>query len=118
MQRYYQKNKARVLETVAEYRRNNPDKVRDSKLRGTFGISLADYNRMLREQNDVCAICRCKETMVWRGKIRALAVDHDHVTGAVRRLLCRRCNSILGFVNDSSLLLRTAADYLEKHRAQ
>jgi dihydroorotase-like cyclic amidohydrolase len=50
------------------------------------------------------------------GKIRALAVDHDHKTGKVRALLCRNCNTGLGNFQDSPELLKTAIQYLEEEK--
>jgi hypothetical protein len=42
-------------------------------------------------------------------------VDHDHATGAIRGLLCRRCNDVLGKVDDDREILRRAMTYLKKH---
>ncbi len=73
-----------------------------------FGLTGADFNRMLAEQGGVCAICRnvCKT-----GK--RLAVDHDHATGRVRGLLCANCNTGLGKFGDSLLTLEAACAYLK-----
>jgi hypothetical protein len=77
-------------------------------LKRNFGITADDYDVMLKQQENVCAIC--KEVSV---ADRRLAVDHDHGTGEVRGLLCTRCNLVLGKVNDDPALLRRAAEYLE-----
>ena len=68
-----------------------------------------EYERFLSEQDGVCAICLkpCQTG-------QRLSVDHDHVTGAVRGLLCRRCNSGLGHFQDSLDLLKKALMYLER----
>jgi hypothetical protein len=50
---------------------------------------------------------------VIRGIHLTLAVDHDHKTGKVRGLLCHKCNKSIGGLQDSVVLLRKAADYLE-----
>jgi hypothetical protein len=84
--------------------KNNPDKAKDSHLK-KYGITLADYNAMLAQQNRACAICP-------RQSSRTLAVDHCHVTGRVRRLLCNRCNVGLGNFDDDPVLVLSAAAYL------
>lgn len=46
--------------------------------------------------------------------ILQLAVDHNHKTGKVRGLLCRRCNQALGKLEDDPALFEAAATYLRK----
>lgn len=67
-----------------------------------YGITLDDYERMLEWQRGCCAIC---------GEEKELVVDHDHVTGEVRGLLCRGCNFQLGFVEQPGWLAK-ALSYL------
>jgi len=76
---------------------------------------MPDYEQMLASQGRKCAICDQPELTVIRGKTITLAVDHDHATGAVRALLCRRCNHMIGMACDDPALLRAAATYLEAH---
>lgn len=95
-------------ERSKQYRKSNPDKFKDSKLKSTYGISLKDYNRMLEEQKGVCAICYKPQVD------KALAVDHCHKSGKVRGLLCSLCNTSLGKMGDSPDRLRRAAAYLEE----
>ena len=54
-----------------------------------------------------------RKTVEWCGKPRALNVDHCHITGVVRGLLCNFCNHALGAFDDDPARLRLAADYLE-----
>lgn len=81
------------------------------------GVDADRYQEMLKAQGGVCAICGCPERAPDKasGKIRDLAIDHDHTTGAVRALLCSNCNRGLGLFNDSIELLAKAADYLKRH---
>jgi len=65
---------------------------------------------MSDDQEGLCAICRGPS-----GR-RALGVDHDHTTGAVRGLLCSTCNSGLGGFRDNAALLIEAIVYLNQHR--
>lgn len=62
-----------------------------------YGISLEQYDQMLREQGGVCAVCdQPEKTMVWGKSISHLVVDHDHQTGEIRGLLCCACNLRVG----------------------
>lgn len=94
-------------ERTRRNRQNNPKAVLDSWLKSTYGIDLDTYERMLKEQDGKCAICKKEEI----GK-RRLSVDHDHVTQAVRGLLCSKCNFLLGQAGDSIEILLAAIEYL------
>jgi hypothetical protein len=82
-----------------------------------YGVDSARYQEMLHEQGGVCAICgqREKITAYASGKTKDLAVDHDHVTGAVRALLCLACNTAIGLFNEDPALLDKAKSYLICH---
>lgn len=73
-----------------------------------YGINESEYNNLLKKQNSVCAICLKEEF----GKITKLSIDHDHETGKVRGLLCRRCNTGIGMFMDNPYLLEKAVKYL------
>jgi len=75
-------------------------------------MSEADFQAMLLAQGGTCAICSASD---W-GK-RGPMVDHDHLTGRVRGILCGRCNTALGMLKDSAGLLRSAIWYLGKDKA-
>lgn len=68
---------------------------------------------MAEAQNNQCAIC---EIDVLNTEGRRFAVDHDHITGKVRGLLCSKCNMGLGKFNDSPELIDAAIEYLEASR--
>lgn len=76
----------------------------------TYGITHAKFLAMLEAQNGVCAICGNGNDGT-----RQLGVDHDHETGAVRELLCNRCNPMLGYARDSIPVLQAAIAYLKRH---
>lgn len=82
---------------------------RERHLVRKYGVTLADYARMLKEQGGGCAICGLPESDAYKG---SLHVDHCHATGAVRGLLCRGCNHILGHLKDDPELLRSSIQYL------
>lgn len=96
---------------------NNLPHRRELSRRLNYGLEFGEYDRMHAEQNGLCAICHNPETTKHRsGKVRTLFVDHDHSSGAVRSLLCMRCNIGLGQFYDDTSLMRSAIDYLDKHR--
>jgi len=78
------------------------------------GVDATRYQEMLREQGGVCAICAQPERAPDKasGKTKDLAIDHDHVTGAIRALLCSNCNRGLGLFNDDDALLAKAQAYV------
>jgi len=84
-------------------------------LKRNYGMTLAEYSEKHLAQNGVCAICGKPETDMSHGKVKPLAVDHDHTTGAIRDLLCHACNSVLGQANDNRDVLLAAVKYLDKH---
>lgn len=90
---------------------------REFDLIRNFGIDQAAYDKILADQNGACKLCHRVETGTRNGKVKALAVDHDHETGHVRGLLCEHCNTGLGKLRDDPETLRRAADYIERHRA-
>lgn len=90
----------------------NKDIYRNSRYKNAYGISLEEYNKRLKIQKGVCAVCN---TVCSTG--RALAVDHNHTTGEVRGLLCSTCNRGLGYFKDDINLLQNAIGYLEKKYA-
>lgn len=110
MIKWRKKNRNKYNENMRDWRKNNREEVKDHDLMRTYGIGLEEYNKMLTEQNNVCAICK-KQQM---GK-RPLAVDHCHKTGKVRSLLCYGCNRKLHVLENADALNACVA-YLEKHR--
>lgn len=95
------------------YWQRNAKKLRERSLRSAYGIGIDDYDRMLSEQREVCAICGNPETAMHRSSIvRRLCVDHCHKTGHVRGLLCAKCNRAIGLFADDPNILHRAIDYL------
>lgn len=91
-------------------KKSDPDKARQYNLKRLYGITPEQYDDMLAAQNGCCAICDRHETEF---PVR-LAVDHDHISGEIRGLLCRYCNHrVVGRHRDSALL-RKVADYVER----
>lgn len=78
-----------------------------------YGLTEADWDGLIKRQRGLCAICRTGKP---GGRGERWHIDHDHVTGQVRGLLCHRCNMGIGFFLDDPDVIRAAARYVAKHR--
>lgn len=123
-------NKEKLDAAKREWERKNPELValqrvrgrlkrmnarRDTQLRRNYGVTLEAYNEILEIQGGVCAICRTHDPTERSDR---LFVDHDHESGAVRALLCHRCNAGLGYFKDDVELMRKAMAYLVFFQSQ
>jgi len=114
--------KACCSERALQWYRDNPERVsanrRKANLAKYYGLTVADYNALLRQQGGVCAVCGKDEPNAHgrTGKQFRLSVDHCHATGAVRGLLCQKCNRAIGLLGDDPVLMRKAISYLLRHR--
>ena|ERR1035437_6851970 len=112
-------NKKRAAATKHLYNKTHKDQNRNGNLVRDYGLTLEDYNARLLEQHGVCFICHRPETRSNPyGGIQPLVVDHDHLTGENRQLLCHRCNAALGMADDNSDRLRALAEYVDAHRSK
>ena len=83
--------------------------LRDARLKKTYNLTSEEFNLLMIEQESKCAICGSTSTNVKKAK--HLFVDHSHATGKVRGLLCIKCNTKLGVLDDSSFMV-PATKYL------
>lgn len=70
-------------------------------------MTAEEYDSLFEQQNGVCAICFQPET-----HFKFLAVDHNHITGEIRGLLCHSCNLSLGGFGDDPVTVLRAYHYL------
>ena len=84
----------------------------NTKLKARFGITVEQFEAKLKEQDGKCLICGATQSVLGH----KLAVDHNHTTGKIRGILCKSCNIGIGNLKDSPILLRQAADYLERYK--
>jgi hypothetical protein len=77
--------------------------VKGYHLKWAYGLTLADFDAMLTEQEGRCAICK---------KEKRLVVDHCHETGAVRKLLCHHCNIAIGICEANPDWPQALIDYM------
>lgn len=113
--KFYKTPRGRVCVTCQKGGRRNSTK--HARLMETFGISMDEWQALLRAQNGTCAICHGKRPMY--------DVDHDHgleragvpIRDTIRGLLCKRCNRrLLPAAQDTPAVLISAVSYLEHGR--
>lgn len=98
---------------------NSPDRRvanRAQLLRSRYGLTAEQHDAMLAEQRGLCFICGNPPDPNGVKAASRLHVDHDHVTGKVRSLICNHCNRGVGAFRDDPELMRVAALYILKHR--
>lgn len=101
---HYARHKDRLREEARErYHKNFW-----GHLKRAYGITKAQYERMVKKQKGRCAVCGDRPK-------RRLHVDHDHETGEIRGLLCSGCNGGLGLFKDSIPNLQAAIQYLSEN---
>lgn len=113
---YYFKNAERLRKKAKKWRKNNKEAKKNSELQNKYGISVEQFNVMLVEQNGVCAICEQVEQSIdpRTNTVRTLAVDHCHVTGRIRGLLCSHCNRAVGLLKENIKVMKSMISYLER----
>src|SRR4051794_27622457 len=128
LQRYRQNPQA-TIDRANEWRRSDPERFaecqrkyrargdrkvasRAGHLKRKFRLTLDQYDQSLASQGGGCAICGDTP----EGGT-SLHIDHDHDTGAVRGLLCVRCNNALGQLKEDAQLVRAAAAYIDGNDA-
>jgi hypothetical protein len=103
--KYWQKNREKLLQQARLRRQTKGD---PQRIKREYGLSKEEFDKMIHDQNNRCAICG-------NTSIRRLDVDHDHVTGKVRGLLCGRCNKGIGLFDDNKELFGKVILYLTEH---
>lgn len=97
--------------SLRHYRNGGSYKQWARKLRQNFNLTPEQYQQMVQDQDGLCNICKIHLSSLRR----RLDVDHNHVTGKIRGLLCDSCNKALGLLKDSSTSLLNALEYLERN---
>lgn len=96
---------------TANKKYDTKDNAKNRKLKLSFGITLDDYNNLLKKQDYKCAICKTTEPL-GKGNFH---IDHCHKSEKIRGLLCHHCNVGLGHFKDNIDLLNIAIKYLGEH---
>lgn len=107
--KYREQAKATRLKNLFHYQCKNREA--SWKRAGIIGMTYAIYEKMLEEQNHRCAVCQTHQSMLGKN----LGVDHDHLSGKPRGLLCDACNRAIGYLKESRVLFQSAIEYLDHY---
>ena len=94
------------------WKEDKPKWQQEKRLR-TYGLTEEGYQKLLKDQDYRCAICRDDDP---KHKTGQWQVDHDHRTGLIRGLLCSPCNLSLGGFRDNPDIVQSAFNYLKRSR--
>jgi len=108
--KYRSTHLAAEIERKAQYRRLHPEVVRAQYFKHKYGITAEQKQAMFDGQRGLCA--SCGDPLIPGQQTH---VDHDHATGQIRGLLCRRCNAAEGFLLGSALRAEKLAAYLKRN---
>ena len=126
--RYRAKNSEKLKLSGIAYSREHKDernvyrkewrkkKGKEEKLLYQYGLTLFDYNAILKKQKNKCGLCKSDFDFKVSNKLNYPCVDHDHENNKVRGIVCRRCNSGLGGFKDSPSLVKKAFKWLNTAR--
>lgn len=83
-------------------------RVKFDSIKRNYNITHDEFINMYNSQNGKCKICNKKFE-----RKRTTYIDHNHITGKARGLLCPKCNLLLGTCNDNVEVLQSAIFYLK-----
>lgn len=106
---YYAANKEHFCSMARRWKEQNAERVADCLYLRLYGITKARRDAMIAEQQGRCALCDQKP-------LSTLHIDHDHQTGRVRRMLCRRCNHLLGTIEKNRNLVDRMFTYIREYK--
>lgn len=108
---YRAKNPDKVRAANKKWVENNPEKAsrhwKKTAVKKRFGLTVEEYDALLQAQGGACYIC---------GEVKPkMDLDHNHVTGALRKFLCSPCNLLVGNIEKNQAKLQAVFGYLEEH---
>lgn len=109
VKRWQEANRDRYRDAQRSYKEANKERIqrsnRERHLLKQYGITIRNFELLVHAQFGCCLICNSEE---WEN----LHVDHDHETGAIRGLLCGKCNKAIGLLDEDPNLFQGAERYL------
>jgi Recombination endonuclease VII len=107
---WYRKNQARVKREAKNRYASNKEDIKFRRIFLKYGLTKEGYENLLAEQNGTCAVCKLPNSF------KSFAVDHNHITLAVRGLLCDKCNTALGLLDEDIERMASLISYVKKYQ--
>ena len=117
-QKYRNTHRDKYIKANRKYRITNKDRLRNFNkkyhLKSQHNLSIKEYNDLVLSQNNKCAICG--QPLDFQNTFN-ICIDHSHLTGVIRGILCRTCNMAIGLLRDNPEYVRNALEYLERNKS-
>ena len=110
---YKIKNREKVLKCQRDYSKNNKEKRRASHIRCEYKVEEIYIQELMNIQSGCCEICG--QSLVYPNSRRSYDIDHNHKTGEVRSLLCSKCNTAIGLLQEDITIAESIVKYLKKY---
>jgi hypothetical protein len=105
---YYIRHRDEIVARTRNYHATHKEESADWGRLHKYGLSKIAFKTLIMGQGNACAICRKKE---WGRS--GPHVDHDHLAGKIRGILCSRCNLVLGQIEDNPKIAQAMIDYIK-----
>lgn len=110
LKKYRELHRAQRKEYYKHYRKTHMNKIKEKEIKYYYGMTIMQFNNMLKQQSYKCAICGKKINE------QTACVDHSHITGSIRGLLCNSCNVQLGFYEKMKNRENELQEYISAHK--
>ena len=105
----YEMNRTKILARQSIWVSTHSQSIRANNLKRLYGLMPEEFDALLAKQDGKCAICG---TSNWNG--RGPHVDHDHITGKIRGILCHNCNTGSGMLKDDPEIINKLLAYVQQ----
>ena len=108
---WQKQNRDKNIGYCQRYYRENKHKWRERDYKRKYGMTIQEVEALVASQNGRCPIC----DIPFKSQ-KLMSLDHDHKTGQLRQVLCSKCNTALGLLNEDVAIFHRAVEYINKWR--
>ena len=107
---YNSKRRDKVNKNARNYYHSHKEQAENYRNKTRYGLTTTQRKEYIASKGNRCEACGIREEDTNRG----LFIHHDHVTGEVIGVLCNKCNSALGILNDDLDKLKALFHFAER----